>query len=110
MPKKKASREEGAVLPEVTLPLKYIRDPKVPSLFANHLVIQYDGEEFHLGFFEMKPPLVVGNPEEAKQQLEQIEHAEAHCVANIVVSKGRMKRFAEAISRNVTRVFPEGDK
>lgn len=95
---------EGAM--EVSLPVKFHRNPSVPSIFSNHLVIQFDGEEFHLGFYEMKPPLVTGTPEQVKQQMEQIEFADAYCVANIVVSKGRMEAFAQTIRRNVSRVLP----
>ena len=35
-----------------------------PATFANHLVVQFDGHEFHLTFCEIKPPLVLGTEAE----------------------------------------------
>ena len=88
---------------EFALPIQWWFPPGQRGQFANHMIIQFDNHEFHLSFFEIQPPVLIGSEEDKRQVLESLDHIDAVCVARIVISKDRMPVFVKAISEHVAR-------
>lgn len=68
-----------------------------------NLVVQFTGEEFLISFFEVRPPLIVGTPEEKRVQIARVEAVEARCLTRIAVSPGRMGEFIEVMQEQLQR-------
>src|SRR5258708_2466329 len=65
--------------------------------FSNHMLVQTDEHDFHLSFFQIAPPLIVGSSDsERMQKVQQLTNVPARCVARIVVSEGMMPKIIEA--------------
>jgi hypothetical protein len=75
------------------------------SNYATNMVVQYTGEEFVISFFEVKPPIILGSPEEIKSALPKLESVRAECLAQIIVSPKRMKKFIKAMQTHLDQVL-----
>jgi hypothetical protein len=71
-----------------------------PSVFANNLVIQHEKSTFQLLFFEVRPPVILEEGEEARRLLEQLDHTDAQCVARIILPADIMPAIINAIQDN----------
>ncbi|MBL4884711.1 MAG: DUF3467 domain-containing protein [Planctomycetaceae bacterium] len=66
-------------------------------IFSNHFVVQHHGPDLYLMFFHTSPPLLLGSPEEIKDQVSNLESVESECVARVVVSRERMPAIIAAL-------------
>ena len=73
----------------------------IQTLHATNVVIQQRGTEFHLHFFEVIPPIVVGTSQEQAQAYHQMEFVDGKCVARIVLSLENMQGFIQAINESM---------
>jgi hypothetical protein len=72
---------------------------------ANHFVVQSDGPEFHLLFFQAHLPIILEGTEEQKsQEIELLKQngVPAMCLARIIVAAERMPAFIDALKTNFT--------
>ena len=96
---------EKKVEPElVALPLAR----EIPSgqigVLSNHFVIQHDGPEFHLLFFQTQPPIVLADTEEERRKaLEEIQSVRSVCIARIIVSAERLPSIISAMQENLEK-------
>lgn len=95
---KKIENESG-----VAIPIEWHYPDGMAGRFANHMVVQFDEHECHISFFEIKPPLVLGTPDEAANQLKAMKTIRADCVARVIVSDGRMPGFVKAIQDTMAK-------
>jgi hypothetical protein len=72
--------------PFLPKPVKWIIPDSIRTDHATHLVVQQQGSELILLFFEVRTPLFVGTPEEQLAAMQAIESVEATCIARIVLS------------------------
>jgi hypothetical protein len=79
---------------------------KMPTAYANHLIISHAGPEFFLVFGVVTPPFILPG-EEAK--FEELESLEALPVAKIAVSPEVMVAMAKSIHNNVERYLETKD-
>ena len=93
----KAKEEESVILP---IEREF---PEDEATFANHFVIQFDGPEFYLMFFQTRPLLLLGDPAEKKKQLEQMKAVKSRCVARIVMSARRVPDVIKAMQENLAK-------
>lgn len=85
---------------EVAVRIERIIPEDMRSTFANHIVVQNSGHgEFHISFFEIHHPMLIGESSEIISKLKGIESVRANCVSRIVVSDDRMKSFIAALVR-----------
>lgn len=82
----------------------------IKSNYATNMVIQYTGEEFVISFFEVKPPIILGSPEEKKSAQEKIGLIRAECLTRIIVSPNRMKTFIKVMQTHVDQIFSHIEK
>jgi len=80
------------------IPVEVQVPPGVVSRYATNLVIQRNGPEYIISFFEIRPPVFVGTPAEQRAQIEKLETIQAECVARVVVSAERMREFAQTFA------------
>ncbi len=83
------------------LPIVWNVDKAVTTKHATNLVIQANPHEVLLSFFEALPPILMGSPSDVQEQISKLPGLEAHCVARIVISPGRLKEFAQILSQTV---------
>jgi len=69
------------------------------SVFANHFVIRHLSGGFYLYFFEMEPPLILGD-EPDEMELDRID---AYCVAKIAVTQETMGSMIAAMAENFAK-------
>ena len=89
--------------PKVQVPIEWHISEDLDSKYATNLVIQHSEHEFIIDFFEMRHPLILGNPQQVREQREKLESVRAECVARIIVSPDRMQEFIDAIQANLDK-------
>lgn len=98
----KKESESGAEM--VELPFVH----KIPSdqlgILSNQFVIQGDGPEFHLLFFQTRPPMILGDTEaEIRKSIQKIKSVDSVCVARIIVSAERLPLIIRAMQDNLEK-------
>lgn len=84
---------------EVEITIDRIIPEGMRSTFANHIVVHNSGHgEFHISFFEIDHPMILGSPEETAAKMREIGSVRADCVARIVVSRDRVPAFIAALA------------
>jgi len=93
-------KEESAEGMFVGLDYQY---PSTVIPAANHMVVQKDVHEFHLSFFQVQPPVILGGPEEKKKILTELGSVPAICVARVTIAEGRMLPLIRMLIENYER-------
>jgi hypothetical protein len=93
--------EKESSIQEIEVPIEWYVPESLVSRYATNMIVQHSEHEFILSFFDTPPPLILW---EAKvEDLEGIKSIRATCVAQIIVAKGRMQRFLDAMQDNLKR-------
>jgi len=71
---------------QIAKPIKWIIPDAIRTDHATHLIVQQQGSEFTLLFFEVRSPIFLGTPEEQVAAMQQLEDVEATCISRIVMS------------------------
>jgi hypothetical protein len=71
--------------------------PRMPSVYAHHLLIQPGESEVIVSFFEIIPPLFINETLEERTERIKETGLVAECVARITVSIDKFPRFANAM-------------
>lgn len=79
-------REAFTALAQIPKPIKWVIPDFIRTDHATHLLVQQQGSEFTLLFFEVQAPIFVGTLEEQIAAAQKLEFAEAKCVSKIVMS------------------------
>jgi hypothetical protein len=87
----------------IQLPIEWHYPQGLTGRYATHLVVQASEHEFHVSFFEIKPPLLLGTPEEIERQAKELKTVRAECVARVIVAKERMQDFIQVLQRNLEK-------
>ena len=74
-----------------------------PILFANQFYIQHHQTEFILTFCQIQPPLLVGTPEQVRQQAEHVTSVAARAVARIGLTSQRMTELVRVLQENLQK-------
>jgi hypothetical protein len=83
------------------LPIEWYFPGDITSRYATNLVVQSTEHEFTISFFEIRQPILLGDPEDRKAQLEQIKSIRAECVARIIVAGERMAEFVDVLQKRL---------
>ena len=67
------------------------------GLFSNHMLAQDTGTEFHLSFFQLQPPFIVGTDDDTKAAVEKLERITAEPVARIIVPHSLIPSIIEVL-------------
>ena len=96
---KKNPKESAKI---VSLPIRW-QSEGAPSVFANQMIVQADENDFHLSFFEIVPPLIVGDEAEQRKQAESLGGVTARCVVRVVINADRMQKFVDAMQGSLEK-------
>jgi len=89
--------------PKVQVPIEWHISEDLDSKYATNLVIQHSEHEFIIDFFEMRHPLILGDPDQVREEWEKLESVRAECVARIIVSPDRMQGFINLIQAELNK-------
>lgn len=81
--------------------------PSGPAVFSNHFMVQFDSDEVHLVFFEIQPPIFMGETEEIGAQAAAMKSIPARAVSRIVVSKSRIASMAKVLIESIKKNMGE---
>ena len=85
----------------ITLPLTYLGLEDVPILFANQFVIQHEKNEFILTVGQLQPPILVGAPEERKEQAKKLTYVPIRVVGRFGLTRQRLAELIEVLQSNL---------
>ena len=81
---------------EEKVPLNWHIPEGLTSRYAHHMLVQASEFDVTLSFFELKPPIVLGDmPLEEQKQIVR-GGITAECVARVTVARGRYSDFVKA--------------
>jgi hypothetical protein len=81
------------------LAIEHVFSDELRTLFSNHITVQHNEEgEFTISFYDVIPPLILGEREDIRKQLDMVESVKAHCIARIAISAGRMPKLIAALA------------
>jgi hypothetical protein len=87
---------------QIELPIEWHVPDEIRTIHATSMVVQCDGRDFILSFFEVLPPLLLG--EDIKEQAEKLTSVRATCIARVLVPGNKFAAFAQALAKSVQRV------
>lgn len=91
--KKRQAKRSSVFLIEREFPADQV------PIYANHFVVQHDGPECYLMFFQIQPPVAVGKRKvTAKAKTTSVK---AKCVTRIVMSADRIPDVIRAMQDNL---------
>ena len=85
----------------VKLPIAWQIPDDIVTRYATNIVVQHTEHEFIVSFFEVRPPMLLGLPEERRAALHKIEQVEARCVGRVVIAPERMQEFIDVLQENL---------
>jgi len=99
-----AEDQQKEKLEDKTLTVKRIYPPDLRTYFVQNAVAQHQPDCFILSFFEVWPPLVLGETEEERlREVASLESIDATCVARFVLTPSRMREIVGVLSDNLKK-------
>ncbi len=85
------------------VPIVWDIPPDPTILYSTHAVIQSTSSEFVISFFEIFPPLLMGDEDEKLRQFMNIDAIRARFLARIVMTPDRIEELIAALQENLAR-------
>ena len=104
------AKEQKAQKEVLHFPLSWHVPEDLVARYASNMVVQRLENEYLISFFEIKPPIVLGSPEEIKEQTKEIRDIKATYVAQIFISEDKMPVFIKALQENLNKSFTSVEK
>lgn len=95
-----AKKPKNKIAVRTDIPIEYVVPTEQKALFANHFTVQHENGVYHLMFFQINPPLVIGTHEQKAELLREIPNVQAVCTARIVVAEQLMPKIIGALLEN----------
>jgi Protein of unknown function (DUF3467) len=73
------------------------------SRYVNNVFVQQGEYEFIVSFFETRPPLITGTPEEINAKLAQLESINAECVGRFIVAPKLVQKIIDALQTTLDK-------
>ena len=96
--------DTGSQIIQTPKPIKWVIPDSIITDHATHIVVQQNGSEFTLLFFEVQPHLFMGTPEEQLSQYEKLPYTEAKCIAKIVMSAENIAEATNNLVQSLNRL------
>jgi hypothetical protein len=90
----------------IAVPIEWHIPDDIQARYATNLVVQHLEHEFVISFFEIKPPILLGDPKEIAEKAQAVKSIKAKCIAQIIVAEERMPDFIRTMQDNL-RHFKE---
>ena len=77
---------------------------RMPSVYAHSMTLQVAENEAILNFYEVMPPLLIG--EQQAEMLADLQETglNAECVARVTIAKANLPKFADMINEFVAKL------
>ncbi len=85
----------------LNFPIEWHVSDTLPSHYAANVFVQPGQYEVILTFFEMRPPLLTGTPEQNKATLEKLGAVRAECVSRIIIDPDLIPKLIEALQKGL---------
>jgi len=85
----------------VQLPVVRVGLDEVPIHFVNDFVVQHDKGEFFLTVGQLQPPIVLGTPQERKEQAERLGYIPVKVVARFGLTRRRLEELIRVLQENL---------
>jgi hypothetical protein len=82
------------------IPLRFDVPDSIETRYATNFTAQHTEQEFIIGFYEARPPILLGTPEQNLAALRELGSVSARCVARVVVSPSRMRELIQVLTTN----------
>jgi hypothetical protein len=94
----------------IEVKLNFRIPPRMPTVYAHHMLVQQGEFEVILSFFEVTPPILVEQIAEADRiKFLQETGLIAECVARVTIAKDRFPGFAQALQQIMGQITtPKG--
>ena len=83
------------------LPIVFTGVEDVPIYFANHFVVQHQGDEFFIIVGQVTPPILLGTVDDQRRQASQLTHVPVNVVARIGMNKHRLTELVKILQENL---------
>lgn len=103
--KEKSEQESGLKDEGKPVRIEYVFPENQNAAFANHALVQNEGHEVYISFFDIRPPILTGTQEEKQKQLDELDSVQATCVARIVMSTGRIQGLIGALDDQLQKAL-----
>jgi len=101
-------------IPGKELPIDWHVPDDVLVRYASNMVVQRLENEYLISFFEVRPPIFLGTPEQIIQQANNLVSIRANCIAQIYVAANKMPEFAKVFQQHLEQGIvanqPKGKK
>lgn len=94
---------------QIILPIEWHIPDEIQSRYATNVIIQKLENEYRISFFEMLPPIILGDPSETAKKLKQYESIRANCVAQIIIAENKMPGLVKAFQDLLERQLSASD-
>ncbi len=81
----------------MNIPIEWTVPDSIQSQYASAVFVQPGPYEITISFFEARPPILTGTPEENKARLEQLGAIHGKCVGRIILDPDLVPNFIEAL-------------
>ena len=72
----------------------------VPITFSNLAIVQHEQQEFVLTFAQYSPPLILGDADSQRQQIESMPYLPVKVVSRIGMTAPRMAQLIQVLQEN----------
>lgn len=97
------SDKRGIPILSKKLRIKHTFPDELQSHFVNNVTVQHEPEYFVLQFFELWPPMIIGETDEEKlEALKKINQIEAKCVTRLVLTPAKMREVVDLMMQNLS--------
>jgi hypothetical protein len=97
----------------ITLPIDWHVPEGFPTPYATNMFTQAGEYDMILSFFQAKPPLLTGTPEENKARLERLGEIRAECVSRVIIPADLVPKIIQALQTTwdaYTAAKKQGDR
>ena len=70
------------------------------GMFSNQFAVQHDESAFYLLFFQLHPPLIIGDDEQSHKELAALTEVNAECVARVIVPPQMVPAIIKVLGEN----------
>ena len=93
-----------------SIPVEWHVPDEMRALYATHIVVQQAENETFLLFFQAQPPIIIGDDQQKREQLNALPAVKAECVAKIVMSPTKLPDVINLLQGILARSRTAEDK
>jgi hypothetical protein len=88
-----AMPEQGTPPESVAASIRWMIPESITPQYATNFVVQRMQHEYLISFFQLLPPLLIGDPEQVLEMLKQNSTLEAKCIFQVMIAEDRLSEL-----------------